>query len=200
MKEQLDALLDSRSSSETKVLHDRLKTIRGEMNSHGVSTSSMHINVAIRACADYIERYGNGAFDDYKRAISADHGRYDVEYLRDAATRFLDRLSGECVHVQGILESSVGGVANALSNTGLQDYKSFDATWESTSRKAKAEVEIFNAEVLQAKPTFLSLLKEKWEGHRLIVFFAGVGIALPFLAGIIDAVRKIEAAFKQWLG
>jgi hypothetical protein len=200
MKEQLEALLGSRSNSETKVLHDRLKEIRSAMNSNGVFTSSMHVNAAIRACSDYAEQYGTGAFDDYQRAISADQDKYVEEYLCSAAKRFLDRLAGERVHVQGILESSVGGVAKALSNTGLQEYKAFDVTWESVFQKAKAEVEIFNAGVLQTKPTFLSLFKEKWERQPLIVFLAGTSIALLFIAGILEAVQKIHSAVQQLLG
>ncbi len=197
MKEQLDVLLDSRSFSETKILHDHIKELRGSMMERGIFDSSMHINEAIRICADYFENYGNGALEDYKRAISSDSDKYDVAYLSDAVNRLISRLSLERDAVQGILISNVGGIADVLSNNGLKDYKSFDKTFQSVFEKTKAEAEIFNAKLLEMRPTFLALFKEKWQRNPVIVFLIGTALIVTFLAGFLESIQKIARLFNN---
>lgn len=198
MREQLGALLDSRSASETKVLHDLLKKLRYEFNASECN-SSTHIHAAMRACSDYIAAFADGALNDYRRAISADSKKYGAVYLSDATTGLLARLTKERENVQGILDERLGPVAKALGSS-LQDYKAFAITCESVLSKAKAEAEIINATILEAKPSLLSVLKGKWESHPILVIFAGTAMGVIFLAGLLAAVQTIREILDKWLG
>lgn len=200
MIEQLKDLLDFRSSSETTLLHDRLRDIRSNMNANGVFNSSMHVNAAIRACSDYIEQYGSSSLEDYKRAISAAGQKYNSDYLSSALDFFLLRLSEEKIKTQEIIKSSVGGIASSLSNKGLQDYQAYEVAWSNVFRKAKAEAEIFNALLLEKKPSLLSLLKDKWHSNPAFVVIVTVGAAILFLSGLLESLKKIAGTLAAWLG
>ncbi|MDP1980462.1 hypothetical protein [Undibacterium sp.] len=197
MREQLAALLDSRSHTETTLLNDRLKELRSNMMSTNTWYSSMYINSTVRICADYMENYCKGALEDYKHAISSDSDKYDENYLFDTARIFLSRLSQEKDAVQGILEKNAGDIAASMSPNGLEEYQYFDITFQSVWGKSKAEAEIFNAKLFESRPTLINLLKEKWGRNR---FFGTISIIFALflvIAGIFSAWSSIQDTLKK---
>jgi hypothetical protein len=181
MKEQLLKLIDAKAQSEIKYLHDELCRIRSEFTKHGTYASSMHVNAAIRACSDYAEKFSKDVFEDYKRAMSVDKNRFSQGHLNSTATSFLDLIQMEFKNLESILSQAVGGVAQALSNTGLQDYKAFEKTKEVTLQWLTAEIEIFHAEMISKKPSLGLKVKRFFQENIFGVITAGL-IALALAA------------------
>ncbi|MBC7751000.1 MAG: hypothetical protein H7Z73_04675 [Candidatus Saccharibacteria bacterium] len=174
MNAQLLALVKARSDAQVKILHDQLRAIRGAMNERGIFTSSMHVNAAIRACSDYFETLASGATEDFKRAILVDKKNFSKDFLTCAQNDFLNMLIVERKNIENILEQNVGEIAKSLSNKGLQEYGAFDTQALSTLRKAQAEIEIFNAEMLEKIPSRWARLV-KWVKENPLI---GIPLAI----------------------
>jgi hypothetical protein len=180
MKEQLLKLIDAKAQSEIKYLHDELRRIRSEFTKNGTYASSMHVNSAIRACSDHAEKFSKDVFTDYKRAVSVDKHRFSKSHLDSTATSFLDLIQTEFKNLDFILAQAVSGIAQSLSNTGLQDYKGFEKTKEVTLQWLKAEIDLFHAEVISKKRSLGLKIKGFFQENIFGVILAGL-IALASL-------------------
>jgi hypothetical protein len=182
MKEQLLKLIDAKAQSEIKYLHDEFRRIRSEFTKNNTYASSMHINAAIRACSDHAEKFSKDVFADYKRAISVDKNRFSQSHLDSTATSFLELIQSEFKNLDAILSQAVGGIAQSLSNTGMQDYKAFEKTKEFSLQWLKAEIDLFHAEVISKKPSLGLKVKKFFQENIFGVILAGlIALALAFL-------------------
>ena len=75
---------------------------------------------------------------------------------------------------------AVGGIAQSLSNAGLQDYAGFEKTKEVTLQWLKAEIDIFHAEVISKKPSLGLKIRKFFQENIFGVILAGL-IALASL-------------------